>query len=250
MIEIDDKIGINTSKRTNNNVSNFGSYGEQRQAVIMPKKVKLELTTSMEAFAQLLLLLSGVPTIIVYVNNYQSKIPLFNVLSISLTAVTCLAFIFYRNVDEYYVLDSSRQALMLKSKIFSNEKYVPFAPFSSIHAVVANGRYNSGGKNQPSYWTYRAEIVLNTGKVVPIDDWHRENLSSADRKAQKFSEIANVTYVKGNAKCRAKLVKMGSKYTFDVKKRTFAEAALLFLLPVIILPLIVGIVAAIDAWGW
>ena len=219
MIEIDDKIGRDIS---NGDASSLNESTQQPKTlnVSIPKKVKLEITTTLEAIALGLIAFSALLTFLSILYCNSNNMPIFSPITCVFIVLIVVFVIVKMNIDEYYVLDSGHQALMLKSKVFSKETYTVFAPFRAIDAVVANGRYNSGGKNRPSYWTYRAEIVLNTGKVIPIEDWQREKFIQANRKAEKFATLAHVAFVQGAEHHSAKAKKVGTKYSFVIKEHS------------------------------
>lgn len=214
-----DNKNINTDSSMNMEDQIFGAISSQQS----PRKIKLEITTRVESIATAAMVLSLIITAGLFFISYEDKLQIINAKTITALAVSIMLIIVRMNVDEYYVLDTGRQALMLRSKIFSKESYTVYAYFKTIDAVVANGKYNSGGKNSPSYWTYRAEIVLRTGKVLPIDDWTREGLSEACCKASNFAKHANVNYVPGLNHGCATPIRRGNKYTFKVKERTFLD---------------------------
>lgn len=191
---------------------------ENSQKKVFPKKIKLEITTAFESAITALALLAGFSTAGLLF-HFNERNMIINPYTLTAIAVTIMLIILRLNIDEYYVLDSDKQAIMLRKKMFSNETYAVFAPFNTIEATVGNGRYNNGGKNSPGYWQYRAEIILNTGKVVPVDDWNKEDLVAANSKAKSLAELANAKFIQGKRKVNAKPILENGKYTFLVKEK-------------------------------
>lgn len=219
---------LNTSKfnshhdntNTFNNLLSSENNGDNMPKIqkrILPKKIKLEIMTDFERNMSGLAILGVTITSGLFFYFYKQNIFVHPFSAIS-AAITIVIIITRYNLDEYYVLDSNKQALMIIKKLFSNETCTMFAHFKTIEATVGNGQFNAGGKNSPGYWEYRAEIILRTGKIIPIEDWHRDGLKDANRKAKKFAEVANASFVQGKKEISATATKINGKYTFVVKK--------------------------------
>jgi len=201
----------------NKNSMNFDNNISSNPIKSLPKKIKLEITTAFEMNTTILVVVAVITTIAL-LNHFHEKGIMFNFYTLMAIAISIALIILRNNIDEYYVLDTDRHALMLRKKLFSKETYTMFAHFKTIEAAVGNGLYNSGGKNTPGYWEYRAEIILKTGKVIPIDDWHKEALNAANSKAKRLADIANADFIQGMHGVEAKPIMVNGKHTFLVKE--------------------------------
>lgn len=215
------------------------------EKVTFPKKIKLEISTTLEQtilMTGLLLVVLPLPAFIALV---ETKIDIIS--AITGCAISFILGIFLigfrRLVDEHYVLDIEQRAIMLKSKMPFKDSYTLLVPFSSIDAVVVNGRKFSA-KNRRDYWVYRTEIVLSTGKVLPLNDWKKDAYGVCNYLASKIAKITSAQFVQGILKHSATPVKRGRKYTFVLKNKSPID-----LLQTIFLVLFLGGVAVLYFFG-
>lgn len=193
--------------------------------LINSKAPIFEITTRLKATINYLTIISLVITLPMFTYFSVMEDP-FNVYTIVSWLIVGILIKAWWGIKEHYVLDTTKQALMIKSKIFSKETYTVLAPFKSISSVVAAGHYKRGGKRLIGDWFYRAEIILNNGKVIPIENLNRKSFLASDMKARKFANLANVNFVQGHENHITKPIKHGLKYSFTVKRRTAFDKVL------------------------
>lgn len=217
--------------------------------VVIPDKIKLELTTTLEFTTMLIFGLSILLTIMAGFVCLQTSVEIFRTILLSCIAINIFLFILYRNIDEYYVLDSKRQSLMLSRKIFSYESYTLYKPFvGSIDSVAVNGYYMKP-KNSPGYWSHRPEIVLSNGKVIPIGDWKEKNYGYAIGTAKKFSKLTNVWLSSGSKQTEVVPYLVDGKYAF--RRKVFVDSAkrlgFLIIVSCVVFAIGLGLILTINA---
>lgn len=182
----------------------------------------LQITTNLVATLNFCFMLSTVVTLILLTYYFQVE-QLFNVFTILAIALTIILFIAKKNIKEFYILDNKKQAITIRRKVFSSITTKIVAPYKTIDASIANGRYNIGGRYTPNYWTYRAEIVLKNGKIIPISDWYREDFIEADTKAKKIADTSKCDFVQSKPNSMAKPIIHNGKFTFAIRARTSSD---------------------------
>ena len=190
----------------------------------VPSKLKLEITTSLELALKLALVILVAVGILI-IMTLMGEIPSVIIPGISILLISSFIFFYLiRNVDEYYVLDTDRKALMLSSSTPFWKSYKVIATFDAINEVVANGTYYKP-KNRTGFWAYRAEILLKDGKVIPIQDECGDKFSKALERASIFAKISKTHLVTNTPKKHLRPVLVGNKYVFSSKEATIQELA-------------------------
>lgn len=190
----------------------------------VPSKLKLEITTPLELTLQVALLILVVVGILI-IMTLMGKIPSVIIPGISILLISSFIFFYLiRNVDEYYVLDADRKALMLSSSTPFWKSYKVIATFDAINEVVANGTYYRP-KKSTGFWAYRAEILLKNGTVIPIQDDCRDKFSKAQERASIFAKISKIHLVRNMPEKHLRPVLVGNRYVFSSKKETVQEVA-------------------------
>lgn len=190
---------------------------------LVPSRLKLDLDTPLEKFLFVAAVIGAI-IILGGIGGYFEDGATDMVKGLlAIGTITTVGFGFlYHKTDNFYILDCDRKALLYHFKFFNFEKVSTFANFSQIHAVTVQGVRESS--KHRSWWEYRVEIVLESGKVFPLADFTENSFEKNMLTAAKIAELTGASFVKTNTESYANPVKMtNGKYTFKIRPHAFLD---------------------------
>lgn len=196
-----------------------------------PKQIKFEVETKFEALIMKLIIAALViAPILLFICFLAGVSFIYIILLVFVDVVVAIMLIATRFlIDEHYILDNEKKVILIKSKIFSKEKVSLLTSFNAISAVVSNGKRSGGGKNgSKSIWSYRTEIITNTGKLIPINNWEINGFGRANSTAIQISNLTPATYINSKSKMEYMPISQRGKFTFTEKKTSTIEIILIF----------------------
>jgi hypothetical protein len=194
------------------NNSNVNNSGSMENVNTLPVRFKLDLDTPMETFFFWMMIIGGIAAIIGLINTLDGNASAQTLLTVGVV-VAAIAGVLYKATDNYYIIDSEKKMMLYRFKFFTINNLKIFAPFSSIHAATVNGRKQHS--KHSSWWEYRAEIVLASGKVYPISDWKKYAFETADKKARNMADITGAEFIENSEECMCSPARgLKGKYTF------------------------------------
>ncbi|MGM0600830.1 MAG: hypothetical protein ACQETH_13550 [Candidatus Rifleibacteriota bacterium] len=182
----------NCWRKTHNN-SKINSSESIENVNALPKKYKLDLDTPMETFLFWMIIIGGFTAflgVIYYLDGETNARALFSIGVV----VAALSGVLYKATDNYYIIDADKKMMLYQFKCFTINNLEIFAPFSSIHAITVNGRRQH--TKSTTWWEYRAEMVLSSGKVYPISEWKKYAFEETEKKARNMADITGAEFVK------------------------------------------------------
>lgn len=189
---------------------------------ILPARFKLDLDTPMESLIKYAMITGVVIALLGLVGLFSGRTDFQPFLLGGIFLAVISAFLFF-TTDNYYIIDTNKKMILYHFKFMTIESLKDFAPFSSINATSVNGRRKTT-KNRHRHrvwWYYRAEIVLNSGKVYPISDWKNEGFAEASIKAKQLAEVSGANFVYSREGCMATPKRLDTgKYTFEIIPHT------------------------------
>lgn len=209
------------NQENQHNDSSFANPASFQADSSLPIKLKLDLHTPMEVAFRAMLAISGLITVASLIAYFGGETGARIYLTGGIV-LTIISAVLLNATDNYYIIDTNREMMLYHYKFFATEELQDFAPFSSIHAVTVNGRKRSSKRHNrhTTWWEYRAEIILNTGDVFPIDDWKQWGFAEARNTAKNLAAISGANLVEPSEECMAvpKHLNTG-KYTFEISSQ-------------------------------
>lgn len=203
------------------NDSTFANTAGHQADSSLPTKLKLDLHTPMEVAFRAMLAISGLITVASLIAYFGGETGVRAYLTGGIV-LTIISAILLNATDNYYIIDTSREMMLYHYKFFATEELQDFAPFSSIHAATVNGRKRNTKRRHRyvSWWEYRAEIVLDTGDVYPIDNWKEQGFTEARNTAKNLAAISGANFVEPTEECMAIPKRLNTgKYTFEISSQ-------------------------------
>lgn len=158
-------------------------------------KMFLDVQTPLEAVGVAMMGASAMLLIYVADPFVSFQLPGLRIFSLKAAIFMLIAgLIWYKMVDEYYVLDFERQALFLHSEFFfSITEKVVAQPFEMACVAVEGLRCNNG-----SGWLYAPILILNNGEAILLTDkkYPEFDLEKLNKKAQRIAGNFNIPFHK------------------------------------------------------
>lgn len=156
-------------------------------------KMFLDVRTPLEAVGVAMMGASAMLLIYVADPFVLFQLPGLRIFSLKAAIFLLIAgLIWYKMVDEYYVLDFERQALFLHSEFFfSITEKVVAQPFEMSCVAVEGLRSNDGGG-----WFYAPILILNNGEAILLTDkkYPEYDLDKLNKKAQRIAGNFNIPF--------------------------------------------------------
>lgn len=169
-----------------------------------PGRLKVDLTTPVEKLFLALFLISCALTgllLMTVLLDDRSALPMFFSSLIPLG----ITFWLYWWTDNYYVVDLRNKMFLFHCHFGPIDFDWSVAPFSKIAACTTTSVHKTSkqGKHGPTrhWWEYATVVVLDSGKIIPVSDFSRENLHLANVLAEKLARVFQTKHVPGLSRC-------------------------------------------------
>ncbi|OQA08302.1 MAG: hypothetical protein BWY66_01058 [bacterium ADurb.Bin374] len=169
-----------------------------------PGRLKVDLTTPLEKLFLTVFLLACVLTgllLMTVLLEDKSALPMFFSSLIPLG----ICFWLYWWTDNYYVVDLRNRMFLFHFHFGPIDFDWSVAPFGKIAACTTTSVHKTSkqGKHGPTrhWWEYATVVVLDSGKIIPVSDFSRENLYAANLLAEKLARVFQAKHVSGRSQC-------------------------------------------------
>lgn len=167
-------------------------------------RLKVDLTTPLEKLFLGLLIITGIFSVLALLTAVTGEKNVLPVFFGSLIPFG-VSFWLYWMTDNYYVVDLKNKLFLFHFHFGPIDFDWTVAPFSKIVACTTTSVHKSSksGKHSPRrhWWEYAAVVVLNSGKIIPVSDFSRENLLASNLLAERLARVFQARHVSGRSKC-------------------------------------------------
>lgn len=167
-------------------------------------RLKVDLRTPLEKLFLAMVLLAGAFSFLVLFTAITGEKDAMPVFFASLIPFG-ISFGLFWLTDNYYVVDLRNRLFLFHFHFGPIDFDWTVAPFSKIAACTTTSVHKSSksGKHGPTrhWWEYATVVVLDSGKIIPVSDFSRENLHAANLLAEKLARVFQAKHVFGRSQC-------------------------------------------------
>lgn len=167
-------------------------------------RLKVDLRTPLEQLFLAALLLTGGFSLLVLFSAFTGEKGAMSVFFASLLPFG-VSFGLFWLTDNYYVVDLRNRLFLFHFHFGPVDFDWTVAPFSKIAACTTTSVHKSSksGKHGPTrhWWEYATVVVLDSGKIIPVSDFSRENLTASNLLAERLAKVFQAKHVYGRSRC-------------------------------------------------